>query len=160
MSAESVGDESAVNDPTIHADETPTTETRQLGPHFTPTHSVALPPVTTPPHSVDGFVQELLRELNGGQGLALGGPWEFPHPEAAVQVDFGGHTETYDDKGTPRTRWVPDWNVLGIPYNHLVPGYQNGRVNTLRLWSAQATKAFDLEIFNAGDYAEAVRAQT
>ncbi len=27
--------------------------------------------------------------------LALGGPWEFPHPEAAVQVDFGGHTETY-----------------------------------------------------------------
>jgi starch phosphorylase len=33
-------------------------------------------------------------------------------------------------------------------------------VNTLRLWSAQATKAFDLAIFNAGDYAEAVRAQT
>jgi len=42
----------------------------------------------------------------------------------------------------------------------MVPGYQNGRVNTLRLWSAQATKAFDLEIFNAGDYADAVRAQT
>jgi starch phosphorylase len=55
---------------------------------------------------------------------------------------------------------VPAWNVLGIPYNYMVPGYQNGRVNTLRLWSAQATKAFDLAIFNAGDYAEAVRAQT
>src|SRR5664280_2271874 len=92
--------------------------------------------------------------------LSLGGPWEFPHPESAVQVDFGGQTETYDDMGTPRTRWVPAWNVLGIPYNYMVPGYQNGRVNTLRLWSAQATKAFDLEIFNAGDYAEAVRAQT
>ncbi len=92
--------------------------------------------------------------------LAFGNPWEFPHPEAAVQVDFGGHTETYDDEGVQRTRWVPSWNVLGIPYNYMVPGYQNGRVNTLRLWSAQATKAFDLAIFNSGDYAEAVRAQT
>ena len=55
---------------------------------------------------------------------------------------------------------MPAWNVLGIPYNYMVPGYQNGRVNTLRLWSAQATKAFDLAIFNSGDYAEAVRAQT
>ena len=302
MSAEFVAEESDVNDQEVHADETPTTETRKVGPHFTPTHPIALAPVTTPPHSVDGFVKEFLRELNGSQGVALGGstvndqylalaktvrhylmarwletlrhnrlsksktigylsaeyllgrqlgnallatdlteiaaralescgldiatlraqevepglgngglgrlaacfidslatmsvpcigygiryeygifrqtfvdgrqveqpdtwlslgaPWEFPHPESAVQVDFGGHTETYDDKGTPRTRWVPAWNVLGIPFNYMVPGYQNGRVNTLRLWSAQATKAFDLAIFNAGDYAEAVRAQT
>ena len=50
--------------------------------------------------------------------------------------------------------------MLGVPYNYMVPGYENGRVNTLRLWSAQATHAFDLEIFNSGDYAEAVRAQT
>ncbi len=93
--------------------------------------------------------------------LALGGPWEFPHPERAVQVDFGGHTEQYtDESGRPRTRWVPGWNVLGVPYHYMVPGYQNGVVNTLRLWSARATNAFDLTIFNAGDYAEAVRAQT
>ncbi len=93
--------------------------------------------------------------------LALGCPWEFPHPEAAVQVDFGGRTETYlDTDGVTRSRWIPDWNVLGVPYNYMVPGYHNGRVNTLRLWSAQATKAFDLEIFNSGDYAQAVRAQT
>ncbi len=93
--------------------------------------------------------------------LTMGGPWEFPHPEASVQVNFGGHTENYvDTDGVQRTRWIPEWNVLGIPYNYMVPGYQNGRVNTLRLWSAEATKAFDLGIFNSGDYAEAVRAQT
>jgi len=286
----------------IPTDESPITEARRVGPLFQPTHPLALAPVSAPPHSVDGFVREFLRELNTGQGvalsrstvndqylalartvrhylmarwletlkhnrsskaktvgylsaeyllgrqlgnallatdlndvaekalaacgldlpmlraqevepglgngglgrlaacfidslatmsvpcigygiryeygifrqtfvdgrqveqpdtwLALGGPWEFPHPEAAVEVEFGGHTETYDDNGTERTRWVASWNVLGIPYNYMVPGYQNGRVNTLRLWSAQATKAFDLAIFNAGDYAEAVRAQT
>ncbi len=92
--------------------------------------------------------------------LTLGSPWEFPHPEAAQTISFGGHTETYDDAGTERTRWVPGWNVLAVPYNYMVPGYLNGRVNTLRLWSAKATDAFDLRIFNSGDYAEAVRAQT
>ncbi|MDF1489293.1 glycogen/starch/alpha-glucan phosphorylase [Tessaracoccus caeni] len=93
--------------------------------------------------------------------LQLGAPWEFPHPESAVQVNFAGHTESYvGSDGRERTKWVPGWNVLGVPYNYMVPGYLNGRVNTLRLWSAQATKAFDLQIFNSGDYAQAVRAQT
>jgi len=93
--------------------------------------------------------------------LALGSPWEFPHPEAAVTVNYGGTLEHFTDTdGVDRCRWLPSWNVLGIPYNYMVPGYQNGRVNTLRLWTARATKAFDLRIFNAGDYTEAVRAQT
>ena len=93
--------------------------------------------------------------------LELGSPWEFPHPEAAVEVHFGGHVEQYQaDDGHIRRRWVPGWSVQGTPYNYMVPGYQNGRVNTLRLWSAHATQAFDLQIFNSGDYAEAVRAQT
>jgi starch phosphorylase len=93
--------------------------------------------------------------------LQLGNPWEFPHPENAVTVQFGGHTETTkDEAGTEQTRWVGDWDVLGVPYNYMVPGYRNGRVNTLRLWSAKATRAFNLEVFNAGDYVEAVRNQT
>ncbi len=93
--------------------------------------------------------------------LTLGSPWEFPHPEAAQTISFGGHTETFDDEdGVTRSRWVPGWNVEAVPYNYMVPGFQNGRVNTLRLWSAVATSAFDLRIFNSGDYEEAVRAQT
>ena len=93
--------------------------------------------------------------------LDKGSPWEFAHPEHEVTVGFGGHTEKYtDDTGRERTRWVPGWEVLGVPFNYMVPGFQNGRVNTLRLWSARATHAFDLKIFNYGDYAEAVRAQT
>jgi starch phosphorylase len=92
--------------------------------------------------------------------LTLGNPWEFPHPEAAVQVNFAGHTQRYDDDGVERTRWIPGFGVLGVPYNYMVPGYRNGRVNTLRLWSAQAIDSFNLGVFNAGDYVEAVRAQT
>ena len=92
--------------------------------------------------------------------LALGSPWEFPHPEQAQTIAFGGHTETYDDDGAPRSRWIPAWTVRAVPYNYMVPGFRNGRVNTLRLWSAVATDAFDLRIFNSGDYEQAVRAQT
>ncbi len=89
--------------------------------------------------------------------LTLGSPWEIVHPEHAVQVNFGGHVEEGADGS--RT-WVPGWNVLGVPYTYMVPGYRNGHVNPLRLWSARATQAFDLQVFNAGDYEEAVRAQT
>lgn len=92
--------------------------------------------------------------------LTLGSPWEFPHPEASRRISFGGRTETYDDDGVERTRWVPGWHVQAVPYNYMVPGYLNGRVNTLRLWSAKATDSFDLRVFNSGDYEEAVRAQT
>ncbi|MES1170789.1 MAG: glycogen/starch/alpha-glucan phosphorylase, partial [Actinomycetota bacterium] len=93
--------------------------------------------------------------------LRLGSPWELPHPENAVRVGFGGHVEEFtDDKGATRRRWIPEWEVNGVPYNYMVPGYRNGRVNTLRLWSARATQEFDLKIFNSGDYADAVRAQT
>jgi starch phosphorylase len=93
--------------------------------------------------------------------LQMGNPWEFPHPENAVTVQFGGYTEKVtDEDGVERSRWVAEWDVLGVPYNYMVPGYRNGRVNTLRLWSAKATRAFNLEVFNAGDYVEAVRNQT
>lgn len=93
--------------------------------------------------------------------LRLGNPWEFPHPERAVVVHFGGHVETTtDESGREHKKWVPAWNVQGIPYHYMVPGYATDAVNTLRLWSARATQAFDLQIFNSGDYAEAVRAQT
>ncbi|GMA35570.1 hypothetical protein GCM10025876_17740 [Demequina litorisediminis] len=93
--------------------------------------------------------------------LHLGSPWEMPHPENAVEVGFGGHVATWtDDAGREHRRWEPEWNVVGVPYTYMVPGYRNGRVNTLRLWSAKATQAFDLKIFNSGDFEDAVRAQT
>ncbi|WP_268891107.1 glycogen/starch/alpha-glucan phosphorylase [Cellulomonas citrea] len=105
---------------------------------------------------VDGWQVE-----HSDRWLELGNPWEFPHPERSVTVHFGGRTETYtDEQGRTRSRWVPGWDVLAVPYNYMVPGFRNGRVNTLRLWSARATRAFNLQIFNSGDYVEAVRGQT
>ena len=43
-----------------------------------------------------------------------------------------------------------------LPYDTPIPGYRNGTVNTLHLWSARATDEFDLSYVNRGDYAGAV----
>jgi starch phosphorylase len=88
-------------------------------------------------------------------------PWEVVHPQFANRVGFGGHTESYyDETGQFQVRWIPASQVVGVPYNILVPGYRTKTVNTLRLWRARATEEFDLRIFNAGDYARAVQQQT
>ena len=90
-----------------------------------------------------------------------GNPWEFPAPDDLQVVGFYGHTEPAgDDQGGLRARWVPEEVVRGEPSHMLVPGYGTETVNILRLWRARAGReSFDLGLFNAGRYAEAVDAQ-
>ena len=91
-----------------------------------------------------------------------GNPWEFPAPDDRQVVGFYGHTEPVDDdQGGLRTRWVPGEMVRGEPSHLLVPGYGTETVNIIRLWQARAGReSFDLALFNAGHYAEAVEART
>jgi starch phosphorylase len=92
--------------------------------------------------------------------LRDGNPWELERPEFTQRIHFGGRTEFYrSDTGQQRVRWVETHDVLAVPYDVPVPGYRNNTVNSLRLWKASATDEFDLEEFNAGDYAEAVEAK-
>ena len=91
----------------------------------------------------------------------FGNPWEFPAPDDLQVVGFYGHTEAVeDDQGGLRARWLPAEMVRGEPSHMLVPGYGTQTVNILRLWRARAGReSFDLGLFNAGRYAEAVEAQ-
>jgi len=92
--------------------------------------------------------------------LRDGHPWEVERAEYRQRVQFGGHTEHYvDEHGTRRVRWVSADDVLAIPFDMPIAGYQNQTVNTLRLWKATATDEFNLDEFNAGSYTEAVEAK-
>jgi starch phosphorylase len=92
--------------------------------------------------------------------LRDGNPWELERPEYTQRIQFGGRTEFYRDHlNRTRARWVDTHDVLAVPYDTPVPGFRNGTVNTLRLWKSAATDEFDLEEFNAGDYAESVAAK-
>jgi len=90
--------------------------------------------------------------------LQWGNPWEIARPEGAVEVAFGGHTETYTDThGSQRVRWVPGHVVKAVPYDTPILGYHTNTVNSLRLWRAEAVESFDFRAFNAADYLGSVR---
>ncbi|MGF1469768.1 MAG: glycogen/starch/alpha-glucan phosphorylase [Sandaracinaceae bacterium] len=87
--------------------------------------------------------------------LSTGSPWELPRYEYTVPVHFYGRCEHGAQDG-PGSRWVGTSQIIGVPYDMPIAGYGNDTVNTLRLWSAHASKQFDLQVFNAGDYRAAV----
>ena len=92
--------------------------------------------------------------------LRDGNPWELERPEFTQRIPFGGHTEfRKDENGQTHVHWVNTNDVLAVPYDLPIPGYQNGTVNKLRLWKASATDEFNLEDFNAGSYVDAVAAK-
>ncbi len=89
--------------------------------------------------------------------LRYGNPWEIAKPELAYYVNWGGHTESFqDDAGNYRVRWVPDRVVKGVAYDTPIQGYGVNTCNTLRLWNAEAVESFDFQAFNTGDYYQAV----
>ncbi|MFA5645601.1 MAG: glycogen/starch/alpha-glucan phosphorylase [Candidatus Ratteibacteria bacterium] len=89
--------------------------------------------------------------------LKNGFPWEFARPEHSVKIGFYGRTVmTQDPAERLNVRWIGTEDVIAVPYDVPVPGYRNGVVNTLRLWSARSSEEFDLDYFNHGDYTRAV----
>lgn len=90
--------------------------------------------------------------------LQWGNPWEIARPEGAVNIGFGGRTESYvDNAGRYRVRWIPANVVKAIPYDTPISGYRTNTVNTLRLWRAEAVDSFNFDAFNVGDYFGSVR---
>ncbi|HEY7220674.1 MAG TPA: glycogen/starch/alpha-glucan phosphorylase [Candidatus Binatia bacterium] len=89
--------------------------------------------------------------------LAQGTPWEIARPDEACLVPVYGRIEhSVDRKGAYNPMWM-DWKILvGIPYDMFIAGYGGQTVNFLRLYSARASRDFDMQIFNDGDYFKAV----
>ena len=92
--------------------------------------------------------------------LRDGNPWELERPEYTQRIQFGGRVDFHqDDTGRLMAYWVDTRDVLAVPFDTPVPGYQNDTINTLRLWKAAATDEFNLGEFNAGSYPESVAAK-
>ncbi|MCG8049724.1 MAG: glycogen/starch/alpha-glucan phosphorylase [Candidatus Thiodiazotropha endolucinida] len=88
-------------------------------------------------------------------------PWEFPRPEVSYRIRYGGRVMEYQDSsGRRHFDWIDGDIVIAQAYDTPIPGYQNDTVNNLRLWSAKAHEAFDLNQFNQGEYTEAVVGKT
>ncbi len=81
--------------------------------------------------------------------------WEFERPEARYRIGFGGHVDHHEGKAY----WHPGEVVMATAHDTPVVGWKGAWGNTLRLWSAEPAKEFDLESFNRGDYLAAGRSE-
>lgn len=92
--------------------------------------------------------------------LRYGNPWEFERFEYLFPVQFYGRVQVrHGPDGKESFEWVDASEVMALAYDMPTPGYANGCVNTLRLWSAKSARGFNFDYFNHGDYMQAVADQ-
>ncbi len=92
--------------------------------------------------------------------LRYGTPWEFDRKLPVFPVHFYGRLSTYQDADDHyRVQWVDTEDVMAIPCDILVPGYENDHVINMRLWTARASRELDLSYFGRGDYIGAVQSK-
>ena len=90
--------------------------------------------------------------------LKEGNPFEIRREEYAKVVRFGGHIRINYNEKTKRSEFIQEdyESVFAIPYDMPIVGYNNGIVNTLRIWDAKAITDFHLDSFDRGEYQKAV----
>jgi starch phosphorylase len=88
---------------------------------------------------------------------AYGSPWLLKRPDEALLVPLYGHLDRGRGPGQHhKTKWVSWHRVSGLPHDLPVVGYGGHTTNVLRLYSAQSSHEFDMQVFNRGDYLKAV----
>ncbi len=88
--------------------------------------------------------------------LANGDSWGIAQKRHSKIVSFGGEVVTHiNEDGSYSFGLKNTTDVLAIPYDYPIIGYNNNTINTLRLWDAQSMNDIDLEQFNQGDYSKA-----
>jgi starch phosphorylase len=93
--------------------------------------------------------------------LRYGNPWELPRPDVFYPVTFGGRVcERVDAAGRTHFDWVDTDEVMAMAFDTPVPGHGADTVNAMRLWSARASRDFNLQYFNEGNYIKAVEQKT
>ncbi|MBA3007036.1 MAG: glycogen/starch/alpha-glucan phosphorylase [Proteobacteria bacterium] len=90
--------------------------------------------------------------------MRYGTPWVFQRDMPVFPVNFYGRVSSYlDANGNYRAQWLETEEVMALPCDILVPGYQNDHVINMRLWAARASRDLDLSFFGRGDYIGAVQ---
>ncbi|MGB1271054.1 MAG: glycogen/starch/alpha-glucan phosphorylase, partial [Endozoicomonas sp.] len=75
-------------------------------------------------------------------------PWGIERPKRKQVIKLYGQVTERAGKVV----WEKAQEVLGMPWDVPVTGYNTEKVNTLRIWEGRATEGFDLSSFDAGRY--------
>lgn len=71
--------------------------------------------------------------------LQKGNVWEVRRPDKKVEVRFWGRVESREENGRIIYETKDTENVWAVPYDIPLVGYQNQKVNTLRIWEAESS---------------------
>ncbi len=89
--------------------------------------------------------------------LKDGYPFEIKRAEYTKEIKFGGYVKmTPGADGRDHFSQENYIAVKAVPYDMPIVGFDNGIVNTLRIWDAEAINDFNLDSFDKGDYQRAV----
>ncbi len=90
--------------------------------------------------------------------MRYGTPWVLERHMPVFPVHYYGRVSSYlDGDGNYRAQWLETEDVMALPCDILIPGYQNDHVINMRLWTARASRDLDLNYFGRGDYIGAVQ---
>ena len=100
---------------------------------------------------VDGLQMEMPDEW-----LTNGDVWLAPREEDTFEVKFGGNVEQRWEDGKLKIEYRDCYNILAVPYDMNISGYDVPAVNKLRLWTAKAPIDFDMQLFSQGEYVKSL----
>ena len=84
-------------------------------------------------------------------------PWEKRRDDRVESIKFGGYVERDYKDGKVLFTYKGYEEILAVPYDVPIIGFDGKVINTLRLWYAQPkNENFDLTAFNHGNYSKAV----
>ena len=86
----------------------------------------------------------------------LGGAWLVTKPQETETVYFGGTLRRFLDNGRLHVVNEGATQVLAVPCDMEIAGYQTDHVNVLRLWDAKSPTLMDMSLFAKGEYLRAV----
>jgi starch phosphorylase len=76
-------------------------------------------------------------------------PWEVARPDESVEITLNCSFEVREGALVPVVGRKS--TLIGMPFDRPVVGYGGKTINTLRLWSAAASGAFDFQAFSHGE---------
>ena len=83
-------------------------------------------------------------------------PWQIERADRACLVKMRGRIVYEEKDGVRLPRWVDTTQILGVPSDMPIVGYDGETVNYLRLYTAKSGNTLDIELFNKGGYVAAV----
>ena len=92
--------------------------------------------------------------------MSGGDTWLVPRTDKAFDIHLGGSVKEEWKDGKCAISYENDEVVRAVPYDMMISGADCEAVNTLRLWKACDTTAFNMSLFSQGQYVQAMEASS